>query len=1022
MILVVKMAMNKDILQILENLGIRLDRARAVKNGEEIQALCPFHEDQNPSFYLNIDKLVYTCFGCGARGHVTKLIQELTNLTPEQAKEAIQGIPHIATTRPPEQRGRYLTDQELDILTNYSNGLSGIMMGKLQGVDSGPWLEYLHHRGFQDKTIEYFKLGANAMKDYGAYFINAVSSVNTKTKDILKALRLTNDKGDYWFKPAVIIPYYSGGQCYFANARILPEYADGMKYVIMSGPNRDQFFNDDALDEYDDLFCVEGEFNAMSLWQIGFKNVVSFGGKQSFNDTLISSLYGRDIILYFDTDKGDPEFKARQSVIEKLQDTAKSIRYFELPEGTDINDYMKEHSSKEFVVYLIKNEVIVNDSNDFLSSEYRIIPESDRDKVISLSDAQTLNTKFFKNIADNFKNYAGSRILVNMPVGTGKTTAAVNLVNSRKEKTLVLTSTHYEANIYDEYLLNFDCFTIHLKGRSHADVGCPYAAQSENLCSYGYALKFKLDYCYGICSKRIELDEEESGACLHLNLLESAKSAGVLIATHAHGQLKDFFNNPYYGNKRRSLIIIDEQCDLINDVYFDKKTIAYNNHLLDHVAVTVATELSQILGLMEWARVSRQPFFMGKKQFSKQDIYEIEKDICRQITSEENLKPNKLYDLIYALENGIKFQYDFDHDSLYYTWRAKLPEKACAIFMSATTPQKYLEQVLGVPIDHVMGQQYDIRRENLQVIQMLNVTGGRWRLYDDSKFQDNVKAFFTAVLKKHKDSRIMLITSQGSNIRDANSKGSAKQRVIDMLDPIAKSVGRQLKGISTIDLEEGNIPDSFSEIPVIHFGIRGTNVFSDYDVLVELNAHYYNEIAITDGVKTIFNLDVQEQEPEKKLLTFRTQDKEYMIERYIHPDPAVRTYIEATQEGDIMQAEGRILRGEDTPKTIYRLHNVNIKPYPTKVYKSWESLMSHEFGIEKNGTIVKGKLKQVLDWVQDNRVVSQTFSTKEVAKALGGYSRDINRRYLKRLQEQGYISQRVSGVGQEEGAVWERKI
>lgn len=1012
--------MNKDILQTFEILGIKLQKARPVKDGSEIQALCPFHEDRIPSFYLNTDKLVYKCFGCGATGHVTKLIEELTNLTPEQAREALQGIPHSITNRVPKQRGRYLSEQELEILTYYCNGLSGIMMGKRQGVDSGPWLNYLHSRGFNNETIEYFKLGANAMHNYGAYFINEIGRLNIKAKDILDSLKLINERGDYWYKPAVIIPYYSSGQCYFANARILPEYADDMKYVMMSGLSREQFFNDDALDQYDDLFVVEGEFNAMSVWQVGFRNVVSFGGKQSFNDRLISSLYGRDLILYFDTDKNDPEFKARQTVLEKLQETAKSIRYFELPQGTDLNDYLKEHSLKQFVDFLMANEVIVNDSDDFLSSEYRIIPESERDKIISLAVAQSLNTEFFQNITDNFKNYTGSRILVNMPVGTGKTTAAVNLVNSRKEKTLVLTSTHYEANIYDEYLLNFDCFTIHLKGRSHADVGCPYAEQSEKLCSHGYALKFKLDYCYGLCQKRIELDEGESGSCLHLNLLESAKSAGVLIATHAHGQLKDFFNNPYYGNKRRSLIIIDEQCDLINDVFFDKKTIAYNKHLLGQVSIPAAKELSQILDLMEWYRITRQSFFTSKKQFSKQDIYEIEKDICRQITSEENLKPNKLYDIVYAIENGIIFQYDFDHDSLFYTWRAKLPAKACVIFMSATTPKKYLEQVLGVPVDHVMGQQYDIRRENLQIIQMINVTGGRWRLYDDSKFQDNVKEFFKAILNKHKDSRIMLITSQGSNIKDANSKGSAKQRVIDLLEPITKSVGRLLANVSTLDLEEGNIPDSFFAIPVIHFGIRGTNVFSDYDVLIELNAHYYNEIAIKEGVKTIFGVDIQEHEPEKKLLAFRTQDKEYMIERYIHPDPAVRDYIEATQEGDIMQAEGRILRGQDTPKVIYRLHNVNIKPYPTKVYKSWKSLMKNEFEIENDGTVVKGKLKQVLDWIQRNRVISQTFSTAEVVKAIGGYPQNI-KRYLLRLEILSYIKCMFLGSrGAGKDSVWER--
>jgi hypothetical protein len=989
--------------------------------GTEFIGKCPFHVmgKSDHTLSINADTGLWRCFSCDARGNLPQFVKKYTEnygLSASQIDAGIAGqmLAEFKVVMPKADRSRYLSEIEIDVLTHYCNGLYGIMQGKRQGIDSGQWLEYLYSRGFTNETIEYFKLGANAMKGYGAYFIREFAKVDSKVSETLRSLMLVNGKVDYWYKPSVIIPYWSSGQCLYANARVLPKHEDGMRYIGMAGVSRNMFFHDDALDQdYESLFVVEGEFNAMAMWQAGYKNVVSFGGKQSLSDVLISSLYGYDVTLYFDTDKSDLEFKARGEAMDKLLNVCKSVSYFELPEGIDINDYIRDHGSQEFEDKILSQIFTVNDSDDFLPSEYRIIPEAERDKTITLAEMQAINAKSFRDIADNFKKYTGKRILNNSAVGTGKTTGAIALVNSRKEKTLILTSTHYEADVYDSVGLDFDCFSIHLKGRSHVDIGCIYADKSELYSRNGYALKFKLEYCQD-CIKRID------GDCLYLDMMESANTAGVLIGVHAYGQLKDFFNNPYYGNKRRNLIIIDEQCDLIKDIYFDKKAMEYNKNLLDRVGTPVASELSEILSVMEFSRLARQSYKAKKREFEKCDIYEIEKDICRSVNV-DNMKPCKLYDFVYALEDGIEFKYNHDLDSLYYTWRAKLPSKACVIFMSATLPKAYLEQVLGVKVDEVIGEQYDIRRDNLQVIQMLNVVGGRGRLIKDEKLQENIKDFFKAVLGKYEDKKIMIITSQGSGISEAESKGNVKQRIIEMLNPIAKLAHRRLVGISTLDIQEGAVPDSFYDIPVIHYGIRGTNIFGDYDVLVELNAHFYNSNAIAEGVKIIFDVDVTEQKPEKKMLTFRTQDKEYEIERYIHPDAKVRTYIEATQEGDIMQAEGRILRGEDTPKVIYRLHNVNIKPYPTKVYKGWQSLMASEFGIVKEQAI-SGKLKAVLDWIQTYRVVNQTFSTKEVVNALGGYSNHMNNRYLKQLQEIGIITQLVSGIGKAGGAIWERKL
>jgi DNA primase len=46
----------------------------------EWKALCPFHDDRDPSFYINFEQGVYYCFGCQRRGTVMKLFCRLLGI------------------------------------------------------------------------------------------------------------------------------------------------------------------------------------------------------------------------------------------------------------------------------------------------------------------------------------------------------------------------------------------------------------------------------------------------------------------------------------------------------------------------------------------------------------------------------------------------------------------------------------------------------------------------------------------------------------------------------------------------------------------------------------------------------------------------------------------------------------------------------------------------------------------------------------------------------------------------------
>ena len=53
-------------------------------SGDEAQALCLFHPDSSPSMYVNVEKGLFTCFACGAGGHVNQIAEKLGVPSPDE--------------------------------------------------------------------------------------------------------------------------------------------------------------------------------------------------------------------------------------------------------------------------------------------------------------------------------------------------------------------------------------------------------------------------------------------------------------------------------------------------------------------------------------------------------------------------------------------------------------------------------------------------------------------------------------------------------------------------------------------------------------------------------------------------------------------------------------------------------------------------------------------------------------------------------------------------------------------------
>jgi hypothetical protein len=74
--------------ELLALLSIYLDLQPTYRK-DELKTLCPFHAETQPSCYINIEKMIYHCFGCGKAGTVTSMLRDLGIQLDSERAEAV---------------------------------------------------------------------------------------------------------------------------------------------------------------------------------------------------------------------------------------------------------------------------------------------------------------------------------------------------------------------------------------------------------------------------------------------------------------------------------------------------------------------------------------------------------------------------------------------------------------------------------------------------------------------------------------------------------------------------------------------------------------------------------------------------------------------------------------------------------------------------------------------------------------------------------------------------------------------
>lgn len=327
------------------------------QKGKNYFAICPFHDDHNPSMSISPEKQIYTCFVCGASGNVFNFVANYEKVSFVSAvkkvaqKAGINLDINVKDDYKPQDT-KYDKYYKMFDITNkyYQNNIKSVYGKKA--------IEYLHNRKIDDGIINEFEIGLS-MNDN-----NVSKLLEKKGYDVneLIDIGLCGKKDNFIydiFRNRIMFPLYNldgkpvgfSGRIY--NGEKDSKYVNSKESIIFKKGNLLYNYHR-ALSharEKHQIIVVEGFMDVIRLYTIGIKNVVATMGTAITKEhaNLLMKL-SKNIVLCFDGDKaGEKATISALDALEKIGITPKIIR---LEDDLDPDDYIIKKGSDAYLTHL----------------------------------------------------------------------------------------------------------------------------------------------------------------------------------------------------------------------------------------------------------------------------------------------------------------------------------------------------------------------------------------------------------------------------------------------------------------------------------------------------------------------------------------------------------------------------------------------------------------------------------------------------------------------------------------------
>lgn len=310
-----------DVLKQTDIVDVISNYINVIKKGRNYVAVCPFHDDKNPSLMISKEKQIFKCFVCGHGGTAISFVQDYEKIPFGDAIRKVADIAGFADPRLVETKKALPIDAALVPLFNCITDLAVFYQYGLSTPEGSAGLDYLNSRNLDEPIRAKYQLGY-ALAD-GKKAIQFLTSKGHSLKTI-EAIGISNgiastltdrNAGRVMFPIAD-----ANGQVVGFSARRIVD-SDEAKYI--NTPETKIFHKATLLYNYQNarrtarhdgyIYVLEGFMDIYALSKVGIESAVALmGTNMSKEHIALLRKLGVEIRLCLDGDR------AGQSAMMKI--------------------------------------------------------------------------------------------------------------------------------------------------------------------------------------------------------------------------------------------------------------------------------------------------------------------------------------------------------------------------------------------------------------------------------------------------------------------------------------------------------------------------------------------------------------------------------------------------------------------------------------------------------------------------------------------------------------------------------
>ncbi len=324
------------------------------KKGRSYKAVCPFHDDHDPSMSISQDKQIYHCFVCGAGGNSFTFVQKHEQISFVQAVAKVAEIAHIPITFDVTSHTKQIAP-EFAKLYKLCEEVANYCSFELDAVAAKPIKQYLTDRGITSAIQKQFQIGYHPPDNKLYNFLKAKQYSDEEMVDA-NVVWLTSYGMKDVFSHRITIPIHDEhGHCLGFSARRVDERQEA-KYVNTSETKiyhkGDILYNlhraKQLARKEKKIYVVEGAMDVLAFAKAGIQNcVATLGTACTITQLKKLKFLNVEVMLCYDGDKAG--INATYKFVKLAQSIGLHVSIVNNQYGIDPDEVIAQYGTQEFI-------------------------------------------------------------------------------------------------------------------------------------------------------------------------------------------------------------------------------------------------------------------------------------------------------------------------------------------------------------------------------------------------------------------------------------------------------------------------------------------------------------------------------------------------------------------------------------------------------------------------------------------------------------------------------------------------